>query len=269
MKNVLKNLLVPVANPLLSKVHRYKNAYKGQSCYLIGGGISIKWFDLKEFSNKISMPCQFIPFHNDFNELQVEHLLLPEPWFFYPFYRGGIHGRWLRNYFQIEYRKIINENPDKNFFINLSNYPVVRSPNVTYLFRDFNDSSLPDNFITNRINPFEGSLSTSISMAVYMGFDHIYLVGYDYTHVPSRSLHWFEKGQGLFIDRSDYGKDLFSIAREFVDITTITLDGTSEFINAVTYKEHTGKDPFYKENTDIFSDHLLKIFATWPDYNIY
>ena len=51
MKNVLKNLLVPVANPLLSKVHRYKNAYKGQSCYLIGGGISIKWFDLKEFSN--------------------------------------------------------------------------------------------------------------------------------------------------------------------------------------------------------------------------
>jgi hypothetical protein len=63
-----------------------------------------------------------------------------------------------------------------------------------------------------------------------MGFDHCYLVGYDYTHVPSRTYHFFEKGQGIFIPHENFNKDFFEIAREFIDITTITLDGTSDFI---------------------------------------
>jgi hypothetical protein len=269
LKNALKVLLAPVAQPLLSKIHRYKDAYKGQSCYLIGGGVSIKWFDFGAFSNKISMPCQFIPFHNDFHKLRVEHLLLPEPYFFYPFADGGVHGRFWRNTMHSPYRKVITENSDKNFILNLSNYPVIRSPNITFLFQDFYDDRLPANFITRRINAFHGSLRTSISLAIYMGFDHVYLVGYDYTHVPSRNLHWFEKGQGVFVPHENYNKDYFEIAKEFIDITTITLDGTSDFINAVTYKEHTGRDPEYRENTELIDEQRLKVLATWPGYSIY
>ena len=37
-------------------------------------------------------------------------------------------------------------------------------------------------------------------LAIYMGFTHIYLVGCDYTHVPARNLHWYEKGQGVIQD---------------------------------------------------------------------
>ena len=66
---MLKNLLVPVTKPLLSKIHRYKDAHKGESCYLMGDGISIKWFDLAAFSDKTAMPCGFLPFHNEFNLL--------------------------------------------------------------------------------------------------------------------------------------------------------------------------------------------------------
>ena len=165
--------------------------------------------------------------------------------------------------------ELIDRHSDVTFFINLSNYPSLRRKNITYTFNDLYDDRLPADFITKRINAFHGSLRTSILMAIYMGFDHCYLVGFDYTHVPSRSLHWHEKGQGVFFPQENYNKDFFEIAKEFIDITTITLDGTSDFINAVTYKDHTGFDPIYRENTELLDDWHLKVFSSWPGYSIY
>jgi hypothetical protein len=270
MKNTLKNLLVPVANPILSKVHRYKNAHKGESCYLIGDGISIKWFDLAAFSNKTAIPCAYIPFHNDFDKLSVQYLSFAEPWWFYPCERDpAITGPYKKNPRQIAYRDVISKYSDKTFFLNLSNYPVLSNKNIIYLFRDFNDKTLSKNFITYRINSFHGSLRSSISLAIYMGFDHVYLVGYDYTHSPSRALHWYEKGHGILFDHENYNKDFFDIAKEFIDITTITLDGKSNFIRSETYKEHTGRDPIYRENTDLVNREYLKILATWSGYSIF
>jgi hypothetical protein len=266
MKSTMKNLLALLAKPLLSKIHRHRDAHKGESCYLIGDGISIKWFDLATFSDKTAIPCAFIPFHNDFDKLSVDYLSVAEPWWFYPLERDpAITGEYKKNLRQLAYRNVISQYPDKTFFINLSNYPVLSNKNIIYLFRDFNDKTLPENFITSRINSFHGSLRSSISM----GFDHVYLIGYDYTHIPSRTLHWYEKGQGLFLDHENYNKDFFEIAKEFIDITTITLDGTSNFINSKTYKEHTGRNPIYRENTDLVSEEYLKVLSSWSGYNIF
>ena len=269
MKSALKNLLVPFVKPLLSKIHRYKDAHKGESCYLIGDGISVKWFDLAEFSNKTAIPCAFIPFHNDFEKLSVQYLSVAEPWWFYPFERDpAITGTYKKNARQFAYREVLSKHTDKEFFVNLSNYPVLRNNNITYIYRDFYDGRLPVNFITQRIDSFHGSLRSSISLAIYMGFDPVYLIGYDYTHVPSRNLHWYEKGQGVAQPHENYNKDFFAIAKEFVDITTITLDGTSDFINAVTYKNYTGREPLYRENTDLVNEKYLNALATWSGYKI-
>jgi len=271
MKFVLKNLLVPIAKPLLSKIHQYKDAHKGESCYLIGDGVSVKWFDLSTFSDKIAIPCGFLPWHKDFSQLNVRYMILNEPFWFYPaHWTTSPPIKIVKNYIQKAYRReIIDCYIDKEFFINLSNIVAVRRTNVTYIYRDIHDQRLPDNYITKRIDSFTGSLRFSILLAIYMGFDHIYLVGYDYTHVPSRSLHWYENGRGVFIPHENYQKDFFEIAKEFIDITTITLDGTSDFINAVTYKDHTGRDPIYRENTELVDEKHLKLLATWPGYSIF
>jgi len=270
MKKFLKNLLVPIAKPLLSKIHRYKDSHKGESCYLIGDGISIKWFDLAEFSNKTAIPCAFIPFHNDFNKLSVKYLSVAEPWWFYPWERDpATTGIYKKNTRQVAYRSIIDKNPDKEFFINLSNYPVLKNKNITYIYREFYDERNPSNFITQRINSFEGSLRSSISIAIYLGFEHVYLVGYDYTHNPARALHWYEKGRGVFQFNKNYNREYFEIAKEFIDITTITLDGESDFINAIKYKDHTGRDPIYRETTEIINEEYLKVLATWSGYSIF
>lgn len=270
MNNKLSALIPFLAKPILSRIHKFKDSHRGESCYLIGDGVSVKWFDLGAFNDKTAIPCGFIPFHNDFKKLNVQYLSVAEPWWFYPTQRTTTPPiRLLKNPIQLAYRNIISENPDKEFFANLSNYPVLRQNNITYMYRDIYDARLPKDFISRRINSFQGSLRVSILLAIYLGFERCYLVGYDYTHVPSRSLHWYEKGQGVFCDQPNYQQEFFQIAQQYIDITTITLDGKTDYINAVTYKEHTGRDPVYRENTELLSEEYLKILASWPGYKIY
>jgi hypothetical protein len=270
MKRMLKNALAKIAHPMLAKIHKLRDAHRGESCYLMGDGISVKWFDLGAFSDKTAIPCAFIPFHRDFHKLNVHYISLQEPWWFYPWERTtGASRRVISNPRQRAYRSVIVDNPDKTFLINLSNWPVLGRENIIYTFDDFYDDRLSTNFITKRINSFHGSLRFSIALAIYMGFHKVYLVGYDYTHVPSRSLHWYEKGQGIVMPMGDYNEKFFSIAREFVDITTVTLDGGARFINSISYESLTGKPPLYRENFELMDQRHLQILATWPGYSIY
>jgi len=268
--NILKDSLLKISQKELSKIHKYKDAHKGEDCYFFGNGVSLKWFDFKEFSNKITIGASHLPLHRSFNDLNARYLLLTEPFWFYPelitkYVTNSVSQPSLSK----EYRNVIKNNPDTQFFLNLSNFLVIKSKNISFMFRDIIDPRLPANFITNKISSFDGSLRVAILLAIYMGFDHIYLVGCDYTHVPSRNLHWYEKGRGIFIPHENYEKDFFKVAKEFIDITTITLDGTSDFIDSVTYKEHTGVQPIFRENTELLDEKSMKILDTWHDYSIY
>ena len=168
------------------------------------------------------------------------------------------------------YRKeVIDRYCEKEFFINLSNYPTLRRSNITYIYRDNYDEQLSDNDLHKRIDTSTGSLRVSIAMAIYMGFENISLIGYDYTHVPSRSLHWYEQGQGIFVPQPNYQNDFFKIAKEFANITTITMDGKSDYLDSVRYKDHTGHDPIYRENYELLDEKFLNVLNTWPGYNIF
>lgn len=270
MKDLVKKLLVPAVKPIISKIHALKDLYKGQDCYLIGDGVSIKWFDMSVFSDKKAIVCNFFPFHKDFDKLDAPYLSMVEPWWFYANETTPPpESKSLPNYRQEEYRKLMDQYPDKTFFVNLSNYPVIRRKNIIYTYLDFFDDRLPSNFINSRINGFEGSIRTLITMAAYMGFKHAYLIGFDYTHEPGRNLHWYEKGEGYFSPKSDYNKPFFDIAQEFIDITTITVEGGSKLVKSITYEEFTGLKPHFQENTELASMTYLNTLATWPGYEIF
>ena len=73
----------------------------------------------------------------------------------------------------------------------------------------------------------------------------------------------------LFREHMRNQTQLGQIAKQFIDITTITLDGGSNFINSLTYKEHTGREPEYRENTKLVNEKYMKLLSTWPGYKIY
>ena len=166
------------------------------------------------------------------------------------------------------YKKIIKKYPEKQFFLNLSNYPYINTNNTNFNFLNYPSIENNEMFISNRINCFAGAIRHSISLAIYMGFKNIYLVGCDYTHSPSVAKHWYEKGKGLVFDLEDYQKDFFNIASEFANITTVTVNGISEKLNYIKYQDLTGDLPSYRENVELISDVYLNDLKTWPDYTI-
>jgi hypothetical protein len=260
MNKYLKTTLSTLAHPILAKVKKFKNIHKGESCYLIGGGISLKWFDLEAFSDKLCISCQYLPMHNDFSKLHTSYSFITEPYFFYPYMLS-----W-KNSIQPIFREMMNKYISTHFFVHLSNYPVLFNSNVTFLF-DRLEKCAEDKMLNFDNN--DGSLNQAIKMAIYMGFESVYLVGFDYTHIPARNLHWIEKGQGEYIDKTGYNKFFFEEAKEKINITTVTLDGVSENIQSVTYEQYTGRKPIYKENIEILDNQCLKAFATWPGYKIF
>ena len=270
VKELIKSTIPIIANPILKKTNKFKDIHKGESCNIILNGVSLKWYELDAFSDKISISVALTPFHKDFNKLNVKYAILSEPWWFYRYWKTyTTPSKIIKNNVQKAYREIISSNQHIEFFLNLSNYPVIRGKNLNFLFRNIYDNSLPKNFISNRIDSFHGQIRTSILLAIYLGFESCNLIGGDYTHIPSRSHHFYEKGKGVLIEHSDYNADFFEIAKEFINIKTITLDGTSENLEYIKYEDYTNRQPFYRENTDLVSEKHLNILDTWPGYNIY
>ena len=271
MKELLVRLGLPLITPALSRLHALKDVCKGQDCYLIGDGASVKWFDLEAFSDKPSIPCGYLPMHNDFHKLDTKYLLLIEPWWFFPFQKTtNPPVIYVRNAVQKVYREYALEaHPDKILITNITNLPVLNRKNTFYTFRDINDERLPNDFISHRMDCYKGSLRASILMAIYLGFDHCYMIGYDYTHFPSLSGHWYEKGDGVPRELVDYEKEFLSLAQEYIDITNITCHASSTTLNSVTYKEFTDREPVYRENHELLSAHAMEKLSCWPGYTIY
>jgi len=260
----MKNLIKLASNPILSRVKRFKNIHKGEGCYLFGDGISIKYFDLNKFTDKISIPCGYLFFHNDFNVLNTPYAMLIETYFFYSLTRNNRYAdppkKITLNKIQKEYRKVIKQRSDIDFFVNLSNYPVLLDKNITYLYRDLPDNSLGADFISNKFNCFQGSFRAQILLAIYMGFDEAYLVGHDYTHSPAISHHWYEKGHGVITPMEDFNKDFLNYAKNFINITTITVESESSNLDYIKYNDFAGTQPLYKESSEIVESRYSDIF---------
>jgi hypothetical protein len=271
MKADLSQIFKPFLTPALSRICKFKDVHAGESCYLFGDGVSIKWFELGAFADKPSIPCGFLPLHKDFSKLEVSYLILMEPWWFYPYQKTTSPPvKYIKNVIQKMYRnQVLREYPEKTLFTNITNYPVLNRKNAVYTYKSIEDGRLPENYISYRVNCFAGSLRASILIAIYLGFDHCYLAGFDYTHMPSLSRHWYEKGQGIENGLIEHESGFLEQAKEYIDITTITVDAGSNTLDSLTYKKITGLEPRYHENTELVSAENLKRFSHWPGYTIY
>lgn len=267
-----KKLAQIIARPITDKVLKLKNTYRGESCYIFGDGISIKWMNLSLLPRRPSFTLSCIPFHSQSRDLDIRFALLIEPWYFYPIFPMPVGSpyKWWRNRINTLYTEFSASNPHTNIFINISNYPFFRGRNVFHLFRKINDPGFQfmSQCLENDVEPFEGSLTTSITLAIFMGFKEIMLVGCDYTHGYSRSLHWYEIGQGVLTDNDDYLRDFFEIASKYVKIETLALDSASSVLKAISYESYTGYSPSYRENHELIERKALKLLKTWPGYAI-
>lgn len=269
----LKQITTYAMHSQLSKLDSLYQCHAGEECYIFGDGISLKWMDLHQFADKPSILGNMSIFHREAKILNAPYCTIIEPFFFYPIfpYWNGKKLQLIRHFFYKEYKKSIAENLQTLFLINLSNYPVARFPNALFVSRWYKPSSKLQNLFSERDDSHQGTLKFQLALAIFLGFKKAYLVGHDYTHSSSRSHHFYEKGEGISsIDlHRDFSRDYINHAKQCIDLVTVTLSGGSNTMNSITYKELTGQEPKFRENTAIVDRVKLESLATWHEYTVF
>ena len=268
---LFKKLLTRAMRGQLSKLDTLYQRHAGQECYLFGAGTSLKWMDLQQFSDRPSILGNFVIYHKEVNALNFPYCTLLEPLWFWPLFpypQGG--SPWiLRNSVNKEYRKSIIQNYKTLFFINFSNYPVARFPNALYVSRFYKSPFEKNNPFSERPDSHDGTLKFQLALAMYLGFKKAYLVGHDYTHFPSRTGHFYEKGDGVMDDNRNFSREFIDYISQKMDLVTVTLKSGSEMMHSITYKDLTGKEPCFRENVDIVDMTKLKSLDAWLTYSIF
>jgi hypothetical protein len=250
-------------------LRRFSNIHKGETCYIFGNGPSIKWFDLSLFSDHPALCCGMIPFHRDFDKLDVRYVTIVEPWAFVP---KLVQPKILHDFRTVldELRRFIESRRDKEFFVNLSNRPWLWGKNIHYVFRGLPWRRNPTDELLGRFDVFGGSFHASLALAYYFGFSKIYLVGFDaWTIQPARNIRFYELGEGTVSPVADLATEFLGVIKRQADIYTISYDGTSENVESVSYESYTGHAPRYQENYELMDERYLRILASYPLHNIY
>ncbi len=263
------NIRQLVSNTFTNRLEKFSNLHEGGTCYIFGDGPSIKWFDLNEFADHPAICCGIIPFHNDFTKLDAKYYVLIEPWLFVSkiFQPKILHD--LRQ-ISAEYKKCIDSLSDQEIFVNLSNILSISGANINYVYQKLPKPRNKTDQLVNQLDCFGGSFHASLTLAYYLGFKRIYLVGFDaWTIQPARTLHWYELGDGAFFNPTNFATEFLNVLKAEMDIYTISKDGKSCNVKNISYASYTGKKPEYKENYELLSEHMLKILDTYHEYRIF
>ena len=271
MMDALKKIYTLAMHHKLSELDGLHQRHAGQECYIFGDGISLKWMDLNQFTDRLSIVGSFLVYHKEAKKLRMAYCPMIEPFFFWPAFIGGGQGNSMRfrNSLYKEYRKTIKQHPETLFFLDISDYPVTRFPNALYVSRFYTSTIGTTNPFRDRKDLHHASFKFQVALAIYLGFKKAYLVGHDYTHNPARSFHFYEKGEGILGGNKDFCREFIDYAKKYIDLVTVTLDGGSETIEPITYKELTGKEPKFRENYDLVERSKLESLATWQGYTIF
>ncbi|MCG2722462.1 MAG: hypothetical protein L6290_10685 [Thermodesulfovibrionales bacterium] len=267
----IKQLVTCAMHRQLSKLDGLYQRNSGQECYIFGNGVSLKWMDLRQFTDRTSILGNMFIYHNEVNALSIPYCTITEPYWFWPFFPCRVHGKFQlsRDIPHKEYRKSIIQNPDTLFFLNVSNYPFARFPNALYVSRWYEPPFETRNPFKDRSDAHHGTFRFQIALAIFLGFKKAYLLGHDYTHFPSKSIHFYEKGEGILNGNRNFSYEFINYAKQYIDMVTVTLDGSSETMKSITYRELTGKEPRFRENVEIIDRAKLESLAEWHGYSIF
>lgn len=270
----INKILLSIFFNLLKKNKKFKDVHKGESCYIFGNGSSLKWYDLKQFNDRVSIGCGALFAHTDIEEINLKYYYIAHPLFFYKYWRNPYSGKYEKNKIGKFYKRKIKKNFDIEYFASLSNYFGIQGKNINYVYHFGQANKLNiGNQMNGVFSMMTGSFPGMIGMALYMGFEEITLVGCDYASNPRKPSHFYDYGDevGVYSDRVFYDEILNSV-KELSKINTIVIDNKYKgvVIPSITYFDFTNRIPNYKENHELISQNdLLDLDSSNMPYKIY
>jgi len=271
--NLMNRMLLKTFSRTLKKNTKFKDVHKGKSCYIFGNGASLKYYDLKLFSDKASIGCNVLFAHKDLKDLNLKYYYVGHPLLFHKFWKNQYSKRYEKNKLGAFYRKNMALFPETQYFTSLSNYFGIQGDNINYVYHFGQADELSvDNQMDEVFSMMQGSLMGMIGVAVYLGYTDITLVGCDYTFAPKMQGHFYERGPEKSREGSAFLGKTLNLIKDKVTIRTITPNEEfrGDVLPSMTYKALMGDDPVYKDNNKILSEADLKELDSMNmEYQIY
>ena len=166
---------------------RYYNSHTGERCFILGNGPSLKDVNLGLLENEFTFTV------NNFSLVEGYEKVKPNVhlWIDYSFYEMRNDQKYDHDELMTNYKRISELNPIC-FMVDVAydfvkKYDLDKILNVNYFsVIDPLDSKVRSQFDLSRaISPYSTVVQYAVSIAVYMGFKEIYLLGCDSTNIVS------------------------------------------------------------------------------------
>jgi hypothetical protein len=204
-RNIFYQILLYLINRkntrLLKRNRDIKNSIDGGRCFIFFTGTSIADFDFDLIKGEPVIACGMAVVHKDFKKCNVVGYFDPGPW----------EPRAL-NYFDLIFAGVYRSTPKGcKIFLHTTAYPY-RNEILSYRKQDTYYFTSHGNYLSSSDiksdlhelnNIQEGSFSTALAIASYMGFKEIYLLGADYMTDPVIYGHFWD-GYHETANPSDY-----------------------------------------------------------------
>ena len=275
LRNNLSNkILFEATKNILTRNERFRDIHKGESCYIFGNGASIKYFDIEQFNDRITIGCGLLFLHKDFKKLNTKYYYTGHPFFYYPYWTNPYSKSIERNTLGSIYKSNIFEHRDIEYFVSLTNYLGLRGKNINYLYHYDKVFTIKEGSdLTGKYTFMDSALTGMLGIAVYMGFETITLVGCDYASTPKMSGHFYEYGKRKLNDKKFiYSEKPLLAINECVNLRTVTIndDFTGDIVNEIDYKTLMKQELNYSENNEIIdSSALIALDKTNMNYRIF
>lgn len=276
IKSVIKNIIHNLFFINNLKLLKLKNKHLGETCYIIGDGGELNFYDLKLFDNHPAICFNFSYMRNEIiNRKSIFYSTWIEPYYFIKHYFTQNKDRKpiknLLRYIAKEAKK--REFP---FFISATNIFNFTGKKTIKTFYKLPNDKFTESLLNTNYKFNQGSLQHALSLARYLGFENIVLLGISLHHKGYFG-HWYEDKNLIRthdmnftnykkIIESQYSKDGFdffnSIIKEFKSIRLITPEkSNSLFFETITYKELTGFETNLKENKELADEKFIRLIT--------
>lgn len=170
---------------LVSNNARFKDLHKGERCFILGTGPSLKNIDLALLSNEVIFGVNYLYKFNNIEKLSIDYYVLYDEVFYDSNIKDTLEVIQLLNKVKFFMRINAKNKFSKYVFQNRIYYQnckkVQYSDNVEY------------DMTKNMSAPFN-VLVASIQIALYMGFKEIYLLGADFnSFANTKSYHCYSE----------------------------------------------------------------------------
>ena len=246
---------------ILQQNKSLKNIHKGERCFILATGPSIKSIDLKQLKHEYCIAVSHFYLHPDFHVVNPQYYCIA-PW-------HPSHPEEAYNHLLSEIGSVAKK---ANFFIGISEYDRVPKNQISLgervNFLGFGASS-PD-LITQGLDLCKPILSPNsvsimaLQVAISLGFKEIYLLGFDHNSICNKKRdfafqHFYTEEKSILVtDVSDFKRELQCLLDLWSQYETLKEIADLLGVNIINATNGSYLDVFTHIDSDIVFKKLCK-----------